>query len=172
MRGETDFNGDNAQVEALRWIAGIAIESKRDNQGFTICKLYLQQANNDINVLLNSVKTILGILFGNSISNNSLPSSSVTCCWNTLLYVGSKKRLVGTITWFSTEGSGAFVKVVFGDKTTFALYDTGYTLNVFGYQIERSESHELGLPRSSDTKSNLNRQAFLEYALGVSQDRK
>lgn len=118
------------------------------------------------------VKIILTGLYGQSgDQNNPHQSGKTTCCWNTLLCI--EGILVGHIAWFSTLESGAFVKVVFGDRETFAMYYTGHIIDEFGFVIERGLSTKLGLPRDGDTASPItDRDAFLKYVISVSKDSK
>lgn len=173
MRGETNFKGERkkAQVEALRFIVNIAIESRRCNIRFASSKLLHESlAIQDIRGYFESVKTILTDLYVQSGDQNKAHQSGrTTCCWNTLLCIDGV--LTGHISWFSTLESGALVKVVFGDKEIFAMYDTGYIIDELGFATDRGASLILGLPREGDNTSvNPNRQGFLSYALRVSKD--
>lgn len=175
MRGETNFRREKkkAQIEALRFIVGIAIESCRDCKVF---ELYKMMHENSVSMAVAEyfelVKIILAGLYGQSgDQNNPHQSGKTTCCWNTLLCI--EGVLVGHIAWFSTLESGAFVKVVFGNRETFAMYYTGHIIDEFGFVIERGSSTKLGLPRDGDTASPItDRHAFLKYVISVSTDSK
>lgn len=175
MRGETNFKGEKkkAQIEALKFIVGIAIESCRDCVGFTFYKLIHENSvNKGVVEYFESVKIILAGLYGQSgDQNNAHRSGKTTCCWNTLLCI--EGVLVGHIAWFSTLESGAFVKVVFGDKEIFAMYYTGHIIDELGFVVERGPSTKLGLPRDGDIASSIpDRHAFLKYVISVSKDSK
>lgn len=175
MRGETNFKGEKkkAQIEALRFIVSIAIESCRDCTVFDSYKLLHENSvNKGVVEYFELIKIILTGLYGQSGDQNyAHRSGKTTCCWNTLLCI--EGVLVGHIAWFSTLESGALVKIVFGDKEIFAMYDTGYVIDELGFAIERGSSTKLGLPRDGDTTSSIpDRHAFLKYVLSVSKDSK
>jgi hypothetical protein len=179
MRGETTFSGDQkkAQREAFEFILDIAIRAKRNHSLFDAARILFDRiksnSNSDFGSLLCSSQQIFVLLYSTTARYTDChKSDQVICCWSTVISFESESKLAGTITWYSTKQSGAFVRIVFGARTTFAIYDTGYITDEFGQITERGQSPLLGLPRKGDSASDMDQASFLSYALSVSQDPK
>jgi hypothetical protein len=173
MRGETTFIGQriDSQREAVEFILKIMIDSMSHDPNFTLANLLFnsykgERSKRSLKDLYDILRQVAVLLYKNSSNKSRHEDSIPSLCYNKLLYVEGDNKLVGTITWFSTAGSGAFVRIVYGTKTTFAIYDTGYITDEFGKITER------GLSREGDIKSDKDQANFLSYALSVSQDPK